>query len=187
VKDEALLRRVEDGDLHGVRALLGEGASADARDAGGFTPLMLAVIHDHPAIVDVLITRGAAVNARNRAGLTPLMLAAINDNPDVARTLLAHGADVTSRTAAGWTALTYAAWRGHARMARLLLAAGADPNATDREGWTILRYASWRVAEPEAADDLVDALGGAAPGRAGAAGPGHADVIAVLRKAGAHR
>jgi type II secretory pathway predicted ATPase ExeA len=184
-KDEALLRRAEYGDLNAVQALLVEGASPEARDPAGFTPLMLAVIHGHPAIVDALLAGGAQVNVQNRAGLTPAMLAAINSHGAVLRTLIDHGADMNARTRAGWTALTYAAWRGHAEIVRLLLVRGADPNVTDREGWTIFRYASWRAAEPIANDDLPEAPAGMA--RPPAAGPGHAEVVALLRQAGVRR
>lgn len=184
-KDEALLRRAEYGDLGGVRTLLSEGASPEARDATGFTPLMFAVIHGHPAVVDALIAGGGRVNVQNRAGLTPVMLAAINNHATVLRSLLDHGGDANARTRAGWTALTYAAWRGHADVVKLLLARGADPNVIDREGWTILQYATWRAAEPIQSDDLTEATAGA-PKPTGP-GPGHAEVVALLRQAGVKR
>jgi type II secretory pathway predicted ATPase ExeA len=184
-KDEALLRRAEYGDLKGVQTLLLGGASPEARDPAGFTPLMLAVIHGHPAIVNALVAGGGRVNVQNRAGLTPLMLAAINNHSGMLRALIDHGADVNARTLAGWTALTYGAWRGHAHIVRVLLARGADPNVTDREGWTIFQYASWRAAEPIANDDLPELSSDA--GRPTGMGPGHAEVIALLRQAGAKR
>jgi type II secretory pathway predicted ATPase ExeA len=184
-KDEALLRRAEYGDLKAVQSLLLGGASPEARDPAGFTPLMLAVIHGHPAIVDSLIAGGGRVNVQNRAGLTPLMLAAINNHSGVLRTLIDHGADLNARTRAGWTALTYGAWRGHAHIVRALLARGADPNVTDREGWTIFQYASWRAAEPISNDDLPEPS--ADTGRPATPGPGHAEVIALLRQAGVKR
>jgi type II secretory pathway predicted ATPase ExeA len=185
VKDEALLRRSEHGDLRGVQALLADGASPEARDSGGFTPLMFAAIHGNPAMLDALIAGGARVNVQNRAGLTPLMLAAINNHTAVLRALIDHGADMSARTRAGWTALTYAAWRGHAGIVRVLLARGADPNVTDREGWTILQYATWRAAEPIASDDLPEPPAGA--GRPTANGAGHSEVVALLRQAGVRR
>jgi type II secretory pathway predicted ATPase ExeA len=184
-KDEALLRRAEYGDLKGVQTLLLGGASPEARDPAGFTPLMLAVIHGHPAIVNALVAGGGRVNVQNRAGLTPLMLAAINNHSGMLRALIDHGADVNARTLAGWTALTYGAWRGHAHIVRVLLARGADPNVTDREGWTIFQYASWRAAEPAANDDAPELSSDA--GRPTGTGPGHAEVIALLRQAGAKR
>jgi type II secretory pathway predicted ATPase ExeA len=183
-KDEALLRRAEAGDLRGVQNLLTEGAAPDARDPGGFTPLMFATIHGHAAVADALIAGGARVNLQNKAGLTPLMLAAINNHPPVLRSLIDHGADMNERTKAGWTALTYAAWRGHAGIVRVLLARGADPNVRDREGWTILQYASWRVSEPAGSDDLPEPSAGA--GRPVTV-PGHSEVVALLRQAGARR
>ena len=131
-------------------------------------------------------SRGAArVNVQNRTGLTPLMLAAINNHSAMLRALIDHGADVNARTLAGWTALTYGAWRGHAHIVRVLLARGADPNVTDREGWTIFQYASWRAAEPNANDDLPELSADA--GRPTGLGPGHAEVIALLRQAGVKR
>jgi type II secretory pathway predicted ATPase ExeA len=184
-KDEVLLRRAEYGDLKAVQALLLGGASLEARDPAGFTPLMLAVIHGHPAIVNALIAGGGRVNVQNRAGLTPLMLAAINNHSGMLRALIDHGADVNARTLAGWTPLTYGAWRGHANIVRILLARGADPNVTDREGWTILQYASWRAAEPISNDDLPELSADA--GRPTAPGSGHAEVIALLRQAGVRR
>jgi uncharacterized protein len=184
-KDEALLRRAEYSDLKGVQALLLGGASPEARDPAGFTPLMLAVIHGQPAIVDALIAGGGRVNVHNRAGLTPLMLAAINNHSAMLRTLIDRGADLNARTLAGWTALTYGAWRGHAHIVRVLLARGADPNVTDRDGWTIFQYASWRAAEPTSNDDLPELSADA--GRPTGLGSGHAEVIALLRQAGVRR
>src|SRR4029453_1499624 len=105
-KDEALLWRSEYGDLKGVQALLLGGASPEAQDPAGFTPLMLAVIHGHPAIVNALIAGGGRVNVQNLAGLTPLMMAAINNHSAMLRTLIDRGADLNARTLAGWTALT---------------------------------------------------------------------------------
>ncbi len=182
VKRDALLRHAENGEVGAVRALLGEGVTPDTRDAAGYTPLMLAVIHGQPAIVDLLVDAGAAVNARNRAGLTPLMLAGINGNAAILKRLMDRGADVNGRTPAGWTALTYAAWRGYPDIVRLLLARGADGRTRDREGWTVLEYASWRAADP---DDLPDTRADAA--RSAGAGRGHSEVVAVLRQAGVKR
>ena len=185
-KDEALLRGAESGDVGAVRAMLGEGASPNARDAGGFTPLMLAVIHDQPAIVDLLIARGAAVNAKNRVGLTPLMLAAINDNTGAVRALIARGVDMNARTKSGWTALTYAAWRGYPDVVRLLLTSGADPTVIDREGWSILQYVSWRAAEPASGGDPAGNPAAEAPTSPATRGA-HTEVMTLLRQAGVKR
>ncbi len=186
-KDEALLQRAEDGDVRAITALLAEGASLEARDASGFTPLMLAVIHGHAGAVDALVAAGAGVNVQNRAGLTAVMLAAINNHTAVIAALADRGADLDQRTRAGWTALTYAAWRGHADAVRLLLSRGANPNVTDREGWTILQYASWRAAEPMPREDLPDVPAHGDISRVTGGGPAHKEIVALLRRAGVKR
>jgi general secretion pathway protein A len=195
--EQTLLKRAEDGDAAGIRALLAEGVQPDARDGSGLTPLMLAIIHDHQAAIEVLLGGGARVDTRNEAGQTPLMLAAIGNRPAIIQTLLARGGDINARTTAGWTALMYAAWKGHAEVARALLDRGADPSLTDRTGWTALRYAMWRLSagtsvaqgsdEPESAESVVIDLGaptGEDLAARAAAGPGHTEVIEILRGAG---
>jgi ankyrin repeat protein/type II secretory pathway predicted ATPase ExeA len=144
----ALLDNAEAGNLTEVQALLAAGASPDARDATGMTPLMVAVVHDHGAVAELLLTRGADVNAWDDGGVTALMLAANNGLAALLQRLIQRGANVNARTQIGWTALTYAAWSGHPSVARRLLAAGADPALTDRNGWTALQYAARRAADP---------------------------------------
>src|SRR5262245_32835292 len=177
---QALLLRAETGDLAGVRELLAAGESPDVPDRTGFTPLMLAAIHDHLAIGDALLDRGAAVDARNRAGQTALMMAAINNHPRFARRLLDRGANVNARTRAGWTALMYAAWEGHPEMARVLLARGADADLRDQAGWTAQRYVAWRVSPPATAESggVVTGINNVAASRR--AGSDHAAVLALL-------
>ena len=185
-RGQALLLRVENGDVAGVLALLAAGESPDAKDRTGVTPLMLAAIHGDPVIGDALLKRGATVNAKTRAGQTALMMAAINNNSTVARRLLDRGASVNARTSAGWTALMYAAWNGHPEMARLLLARGADASLRDRAGWTAEHYAAWRVRPPAAAESVggVTSIDHVAPSRRG---PGHAAVLKLLTESGRPR
>jgi len=185
--DEVLLQRAEDGDLPAVRRMLADGASPDARDSAGLTPLMLAVIHDHSAIVELLIAHGATVNTQSRVGLTPLMFAAINNRPMALRALMDRGANPNVRTKAGWTALTYGAWRGYPEIVRLLLARGADTKVIDRAGWTILEYASWRAVQPTSTEDLSRSVTGVETSRTMASSADHGAVIALLQQAGVKR
>ena len=55
-----LLKAVEFGDLDSVHFALGHGASASARAANGWTPLMFAALGGHADIVRHLVTTGAA-------------------------------------------------------------------------------------------------------------------------------
>jgi ankyrin repeat protein len=111
------------------------------------TPLMVAVVHDHAPVAELLLARGADVNVSDDGGVTALMLAANNGRTALLQRLIDRGANVNARTAAGWIPLTYAAWKGHGAAVRRLLEAGADPAHTDRIGWTALQYATWRVTD----------------------------------------
>ena len=154
----ALVDAAEAGNLTAVAALLAAGAPPDARDGTEMTPLMVAVVHDHTAVVELLLARGANVNARDDGGVTALMLAANNGRGEILERLLRYGAAVNAQTRAGWTPLMYAAWTGRTDVARRLLAAGANPAATDRIGWTALEYARWRAADVMRTGDDVDPL-----------------------------
>ena len=154
----ALVDAAEAGNLTAVAALLAAGAPPDARDGTEMTPLMVAVVHDHTAVVELLLARGANVNARDDGGVTALMLAANNGRGEILERLLRHGAAVNAQTRTGWTPLIYAAWTGRTDVARRLLAAGANPAATDRIGWTALEYARWRAADVMRIGDDVDPL-----------------------------
>ena len=69
----ALLAAVIGGRTEVARVLLKAGASTEARDCTGATPLCEAVFHGHVDIVRLLREGyGADVNARNAFGWTPL-------------------------------------------------------------------------------------------------------------------
>ena len=99
------------GDIKTVQALLNSDAHlANARDEDGFTPLNIAVVNEHDAIVKLLLSKGADVNAAARVnGQTPLEEAVIGDNLGVTKILLAHGARVNVRDHKGRTAVWWAA------------------------------------------------------------------------------
>jgi ankyrin repeat protein len=59
------------GQTEQVRTLLEQG-DLEARDLQGRTPLHIAVLSGHEAVVDVLIEAGADVNARDNWGIPPL-------------------------------------------------------------------------------------------------------------------
>jgi ankyrin repeat protein len=81
-----------------VRSLLTHGATLEARDCDGFTPLIVAAENGRVDIVRLLLAKRADVNARSPiGGDTPLHRAALNGNVEVVRMLLAHGAKVNVR------------------------------------------------------------------------------------------
>jgi ankyrin repeat protein len=131
---------LRNGDSRLIREALDKGASANARDAKGNTPLMLAAVYGDTACMKLLLERGATVNVTNAEGATPLMRAAYDY--EKARLLVEHGAEVNGRSALGNTALMLAARPVNShRAVKLLLERGADAKATNNWGATTLMSA----------------------------------------------
>jgi ankyrin repeat protein len=140
--NEDILLAAKAGDLGKVEAALAAGASVNAQDADGLTPLMLAAIYGHDNVAGLLLDRTANLNARTPIGASPLTLAAQNGNLDVVKLLLWRGADVNSRDVIGATPLHWTALRGQKNVAALLLTRGALVNAQDLNRSTPLHYAA---------------------------------------------
>ena len=128
-----------------------------ARTAGGFTPLLYAVLTGDPATVRVLLDNGADPNDASPDGVSALMLALNKRHEDGALLLVERGADPNydrrddvldsfahladgqdplaieppedTGDFAGYAALHLAAATRQHRALRALLAAGADPDA----------------------------------------------------------
>ena len=173
----ALVQSAEAGNLTEVLDIIDAGVSPNARDTAGMTPLMMAVIHDHGPVAELLLTRGADVNAADVSGVTALMLAANNGRAVLLQRLLARGANVNAQTRTGWTALIYAAWKGHPSIVRRLIEFGADPALLDQTGRTALQYATWRAADP------ANQSAGDNPAPPAVAHRRYVEVIDVLSKA----
>lgn len=152
------------GDAAAVRALLGSGASVDARDRYGQTALMLAAHAGQRDLAALLVEHGAALDRTAKFGLTALMLAVVAGHADVARLLARAGADRSLRGTgapgfAGKTAYDLAIERGLFDLAVELLDpetvlafwfadAAADPDASRA------RMPFWFGASPDT-DALV--------------------------------
>ncbi|CAM2007785.1 TonB family protein [Acanthopleuribacter pedis] len=98
---------------------------------GGSTPLMLAVHHDHPAVIEALIDAGADLNAVDKNGNTALHLAAKKHRVNALQTLLERGADPNRRNDLERSPLMIAVHRRHVAATRILLEAGADIETFD--------------------------------------------------------
>jgi ankyrin repeat protein len=125
-------------DLVRARELLARGASPDARDDDGRTPLHSAVLGGAVGLAGLLLEAGADPNARDQDGFTPLHFAAQEHLPEMARLLVARGADVNARDEDGgsvlWRAVFSAA--GRPEIAQLLLASGARDDLPNNAGET---------------------------------------------------
>jgi ankyrin repeat protein len=129
------------GDAVELKQALDRGASPNARDTLGNTPLMQAAVYSDIASMQLLVQRGTDINATNSQGATALMRAAFD--ADKVSWLLDHGADPKARSGLGNTALMLAARPANShRSVQALLAHGAEPNATNLWGATALMAAA---------------------------------------------
>jgi len=132
---------LRNGEVRQIREALDKGASVNASDDKGNTPLMLAAVYGDVDSMKLLLDRGAQVNVANAGGATPLIRAAYDY--DKVKLLIDHGADVNARTAMGHTALILAARPVNShRAVKLLLEHGADAKTTNNWGATTLMAAA---------------------------------------------
>lgn len=138
---EVLFRATRIGNVREVERFLKARGPVDAKDARGWTALMIAAHDNRLEIVHVLLAHGAAVNTTNKEGETALIYAADNNHLAIVQMLLKHGAAIDKKSKLGWTALMYAAAKGHRLTVEALLDKGADPNVRDNDGQTAASYA----------------------------------------------
>ena len=176
------------GRLDIARFLLDHGATANAEDPFGRTPLHLVTKgeynseQDRVRIAQLLLDRGADVNAQTEYGATPLHLASYLGRIDIARLLLDRGARANSKGRKGRTPLHCVAQGRHlyftdfgVHVTQLLLERGADANAPDEDKRTPLHLASSH-GKVEIAQVLLD--GGASVNSIGVQGQTPLHVVA---------
>lgn len=131
------------GKTERIARLLAEGADVNWRNAGGWTPLMIAAAERHLDAVAALLDAKADPNMRNAYGRTALMFASRYGQLAIVDRLLGAGADanIVPTDATGLTALAAAAKEGHAEVVDLLLRNGANPSIRTRDGRTPLEVA----------------------------------------------
>ncbi|MEZ4454123.1 MAG: ankyrin repeat domain-containing protein [Nannocystaceae bacterium] len=98
-----LIWAVSEGYADIARALLGAGASLDARNDRGNTALIRAACEGRLGLVRALVEAGAALDVQNEDGYTAVVLARRRGHEDIVRALLDAGADWTLGTRHGRT------------------------------------------------------------------------------------
>jgi len=109
-----LIRAAADGDLEGVRILVGRGAKVNARHSNGMTPLLAAALMGRTDVMQFLLLQGADIKTRYRNEATALILAATQGQAPAVRVLLNKGANPNEHARGGSTALLAAAIGGQA-------------------------------------------------------------------------
>ena len=143
------------GRLEIVRALLDFGASTNAENIYGETPLFLvsrgeyASQDDGACIARLLLERGSDANARRKDHWTALHVSSHLARHEIMRILLDHGANPKAKNRQGKDSLNlvsrgeYGSEEDGVQVARLLLERGVDVRSSDREHWTPLHSASF--------------------------------------------
>ena len=135
-----------------VELLIRKGASVNAHDSEGFTPLMVCARKNHIQSLCVLLQCGASVSATSRLGHwvtgrakneayalrgnTALHLAAMENHENCIHQLTVHGADIWSSNNKGENLLMLAAAKGLCNTVRMCLKQGTPDqiNKLDRHG-----------------------------------------------------
>jgi ankyrin repeat protein len=105
VEISALVAAAAKGDIALVRQMIEAGASVNAENRQGITPLMAASTQE---LFDFLRQSGADVDYRTSDGQTALITAVRGDAPELMRRLLDAGADINVKDQHEATALDYA-------------------------------------------------------------------------------
>ena len=148
--ERSIHRTLTEESVDQAGLLLDMGASIDARNAQGATPLMTASGRGNPTLVHLLIKRGARIDAADHNGNTALHEASFQADARCVEALLVAGAQPSVRNALGSTPLHQAVRRfwekpgesSQDRLAKqtvvigLLLRYGADPSLPDGSGRT---------------------------------------------------
>lgn len=136
--DSGLLAAAAAGRTAEVSRLIATGATLDARDAQGQTPLLLAVAGNHVAIAKALLAAGADLNAQAANRDTPWLLAGASGRAEIVAAMLPRRPDLSIRNRYGGNALIPACERAHVETVRLLLTSGIDLDHVNDLGWTCL-------------------------------------------------
>ena len=134
-----------------IQLLLDSGASVDARDDAGQTPLMVAWWSRRS--FKELRAAGADIQAQSDDGSTVLHTAAWSTDAATVEALIAAGLNPNARTDNGFTVLHFA---GSPEIFEALRTAGADIHARTDDGYTVLHGAA-RTTDAATVEALIAA------------------------------
>ncbi|QIN81431.1 ankyrin repeat domain-containing protein [Rubrobacter tropicus] len=160
----ALVSAAGRGDARSVSRLLQRGASVEARDETGRTPLVAAAYGNHLEAAGILVDAGADVNAKDETVQSAYLISTseVGDDPRLLDLTLKNGADVRSLDSYNGTGLIRAAERGYPKIIDRLLQTNIDVDHVNNLEWTA----------------LLEAI------ILGDGGPSHAEVVRLLIQKG---
>jgi ankyrin repeat protein len=141
-KGKALCKAAETGNKKLVQQLLEAGASVNAQDAVGKTPLMLAAWLGHKDICQLLLNAKAQADAKDTDGSTALELAIRAPHKKICQLLIDAHANLNALDNFNATPLMVAAIIGHEEICRLLIEANAEIDIKTKGGMTALMFAA---------------------------------------------
>ena len=139
-KEHGLMIAAREASLQAAEALINHPkTNVEPRNAADESPLMLASLKGHTALVKKLIARGADVN---KPGWAPLHYAATSGHLEIIEVLLEHHAFIDAQSPNGTTPLMMAAHYGTPAAVKLLLEQGADTRMRNQLGLTAIDFAN---------------------------------------------
>ena len=139
---EKLFNAVKTKDLEALKQAIAGGADVNAKNADGYTALLIAAEEGLLDIVRALLeVPGIGIDLHDVEGVTALMFAANEGHTDIVNALLDKGADANGVDNNRKTALMYAAEGGHLAIVRALVDKGARIDRKDNDGATAVIYA----------------------------------------------
>ncbi len=139
------IHAIRSGDLAATRKMItAHPKLLNTPDENGDTPLFLAAMNGHTAIVKLLLDHHANIRATNGQKQTALHLAALGGSTDCVNALLAAGASsqINAADTGGMTPLMNAAGSAHAPLVKLLLDHHANIGAVNGQKQTVLQLAA---------------------------------------------
>ncbi|TFZ00896.1 ankyrin repeat domain-containing protein [Ramlibacter henchirensis] len=151
---------LREGSLKAAQALIDwPKTNVEARNANDESPLMIAALKGHMAMVKKLVERDADIN---KPGWAPLHYAATGGHLEIMEFLLEHHAFIDAESPNGTTPLMMAAHYGTTAAVKLLLEAGADTAMKNKLGMTAIDFAR-RGNRPDAAELIAAHIRGQQP------------------------
>jgi len=192
-----LFAAAQSGDVAAIRSRAAAGATIDARDGRGRTPLIVAAFARQHDAMRALASAGADPNALENDRYDTVTVAAVADDVGTLEVALAIGGSARSVTSRyDGTALIAAAHLGHDGVVRVLIRAGAPLDHVNNLGWTALiesivlgnggpRHVATLKALVDAGANVNLADRSGTTPLALARSRGHGAMVAILERAGA--